>query len=248
MNEAAKNAPDPGELEKTGGQLSDADQNSVDTTGNEDPKPNRDRRSERRINRLTARNAGLAEDNEKLRTRLDSLESKVDAIPAQKPVRPQRENFESEEDYEDAYFDYRQDKIKPAKVEKPSPQVNTEVAQRSHDYIAEMDKASEGFAKVVQDAKFPLTEHSWNELMGMGEDGADVFVHLNGNPQEAMRISQLSPREQTIELEKLTDTLDKSSAPEPIKPVDGNDKPQVDESKLSTAEWIARRNRKVHGR
>jgi hypothetical protein len=64
-----------------------------------------------------------------------------------------------------------------------------------------------------------------------------------------MRISKLSPRDQTIELEKLADSLEaeESQAPEPIVPVDGNDKPTVDEENLSNEQWIARRNKKVYG-
>jgi len=219
----------------------DAQPDSDEATGPADPNNRRDRRAERRISRLTARNAALTEGNENLKSRLDKLEEKFNA--SVKPARPQADNFETTEDYEDALIDYRLEQQKPT-----SPAPNKDEERRFSAFMAEAGKTHEGFDNLVATAQFPLTEHSFGELMDMGEDGADLFIHLNEHPAEAMRISQLSPREQTKELDKLSDTMGNTSrAPEPIKPVTGNDSGAVDESKLSDAEWITRRNKKVHG-
>jgi hypothetical protein len=212
----------------------------------------RDRRAERRISKLTAKNSELSDDNAKLRNQFDELSGKVDALTP-KPVRPQREDFEDLEVYEDAVMDYRIDMWSagpsaPAKPKEPEQAIDPDLAKRFDGFIATSEKVTPGFEKVVANAHFPLTDHSLGDIMDMGSDGAELFTHLNANPIEAMRISQLSPRDQTIELEKIADSLDETSqAPDPITPVDGSDSPAVDESKLSVTEWINRRNKKLYG-
>ena len=226
------------------------DQKNGDAAAVEQPK--RETRSERRINKLTARNYELQEGNEKLQAQLNDLSQKVDTL-APKAVRPQREEFENLEDYEDAVMDYRIDvrapKTESPKPKEPEPVIDHDLAKRFDGFIADSEKASPGFEKVVANAHFPLTDHSLTEIMDMGGEGAEVFTHLNSNPTEAMRISQLSPRNQTIELEKLADSLDAtSSAPEPIKPLKGGDHPTVDESKLSSDQRIRKRQKDVADR
>jgi len=224
----------------------------VAAEGQETPKVSRrDRRAERRISKLTAKNAALEEALEKERERFAKIESRLDSL-AQPKQRPQREEFESEEDYEDALVDYRLEmkQPEPPKPEEPKSQaVDQALVDRFQGFIEENESNTPGFEKLVREAHFPLSDHALAEIIDMGEDGVDVFTHLNSDHSEAMRISRLSARDQTIELEKIADSLDlKSSAPEPITPVSGNDQPVVDEAKLSTDDWIARRNKKVFGR
>jgi len=227
------------------------DQKNGDAAAGEPHK--RETRSERRISKLTARNYELQEGNEKLQAQLNELSQKVDTL-APKPVRPQREEFENLEDYEDAVMDYRIELRETPKPESPKPKEPEQAAtpglvKRFEGFIADSEKAAPGFEKVVANAHFPLTDHSLTEIMDMGTEGAEVFTHLNANPTEAMRISQLSPRDQTMELEKLADSLDTtSSAPEPIKPLKGGDHPTVDESKLSSDQRIRKRQKDVADR
>lgn len=233
--------PENSEVQETG---------DVAAASPEDIKKRRDRRAERRIAKLTARNAKLEEQLESQRKRYEKIEERLDTI-AQPNARPQRENYETEEEYEDALVDYRLDmRSQPTKSEEPRlGAVDQALVDKFQGFIEEVDKGTPGFADMVSKAHFPLTDHGLAEIIEMGDDGADVFTHLNQNPAEAMRISRLTPREQTVELEKIADTVDmKTSAPDPITPVSGNDQPVVDESKLSTDDWIARRNRKVFGR
>ncbi len=209
----------------------------------------RDRRAERRISKLTAKNADLEQGNADLKTQLNDLSQKVDTLAKPALVRPQREDFEDVEEYEDAVMDYRID-VRSAGPKAESPPKEPDQAadpgleKRFAGFIADSEKATPGFEKVVSGAHFPLTDHSLIEIMDMGDEGADVFTHLNANPTEAMRISQLSSRDQTIELEKLADTLDNtSSAPEPIDPLESGDHPTVDESKLSPDQRIRKRQK-----
>lgn len=228
------------EVVETQGQ-SETPETSVEPTGHKS-------RAERRINKLTARLAAEREEKEALRKRLDEISQKVETLSNPAPTKPQRDQFESDEEFTEALVEYRVSERMGAQTPKATPQPDPGLAQRSNEFIESAEDTVKGFRKIVQNANFPLTEHSWSEIMDMENDGPKVFVHLNDHPQEAMRIAQLSPREQTVELEKLADSLDKkSSAPPPISPVSGNDNPEVDETKLSTEEWIARRNKKVYG-
>lgn len=211
--------------------------------------PRRNTRAERRIARLTARNAELLETLEKEREatqkKFSEIEDRLNSMSG--PARPKREDFETEEGYEDALMQYGVKQYGPKPDTKP-PAVDQGLVDQFRVFVDETEKTSPGFANVVANAHFPMTDYSLKEIIGMGEDGAEVFTHLGQNPNEAARISRLSPREQTIELEKIADSLDdKSSAPEPITPVSGNDQPLVDENKLSDEDWIKNRNRKVFG-
>ncbi|GMR21489.1 MAG: hypothetical protein BMS9Abin36_2090 [Gammaproteobacteria bacterium] len=215
----------------------------------------RDRRAERRISKLTAKNAELEEGNVKLQGQLNELSQKVDTLATPEIVRPQRDDFESVEEYEDAVMDYRIDvRSAGSKPVSPKPKESDQAAdpglvKRFEGFIADSEKSTPGFGKVVSEAHFPLTDHSLVEIMDMGDEGAEVFTYLNANPTDAMRISQLSPRDQTIEIEKLADSLDTtSSAPEPITPLEGGDHPTVDESKLSPDQRIRKRQKEVADR
>ena len=185
---------------------SETPETSVEPTGHKS-------RAERRINKLTARLAAEREEKEALRKRLDEISQKVETLSNPAPSKPQRDNFESEDEYLEAMVDYKlQSQTKPAKT---APAPDPDLAERSNAYIASQDKE---FRAIVENATFPLSQHSWEEIMDMESDGAEVFRHLDDNPKEAIRIHSLSPRQQTIELEKLADSLEKktSKAPTPI--------------------------------
>jgi len=214
-------------------------QNGSESTEKDDPRNKRDRRAERRISTLTARNAALVEKDKARDEQFAKMQTQIDGLS--KTARPQRDDFEDQEVYEDALFDW-----KDGQKQKTEVPADTGLVKRFESFI---DAGDKDFGEVVQNAHFALTDHALSEIIDMGEDGREIFTYLNEKPAEAMRISRLSARDQTIELDKLADVLDshETKAPEPIKPVEGNDKPIVDESQLSDAQWIARRNKKVLG-
>jgi len=228
-------------------------QSDVQQPGNESPpvkeedapRSKRDRRAERRISKLTARNAELAERDKQRDEQFAKMQAQIEELSQSRQVRPQREDFEDLEAYEDAVVDYRLNQQKPAPKQE-EPQTDDELAKRFDSFV---EDAGDEFKNVVAKAHFPMTEHALGEVIDMGDDGIEVFTYLDKHPADAARISKLSPRDQTIELEKLADSLEteESQAPEPIVPMEGNDKPTVDEENLSNEQWIARRNKKVHG-
>lgn len=251
QNTSVEKAPASAESE-TLDQSDDQKTGDVAAAAEKSPQSRRDRRAERRIAKLTARNAELAEEITKRDQRFAELEQKIDKLAQPKLERPQRENFETDEDYEDALVDYRLELRKPTEQKpesKTEPGPDPDLQSRFVAFVESGMDVDETFDKTVSAATFPLTDHSLGEIIEMGEDGVELFNYLNDNPKDAMRICRLSPRDQTSELEKLADALDeKSSAPDPINPVDGNDKPPVDEAKMPTEQRILRRMKARAGR
>lgn len=85
-------------------------------------------------------------------------------------------------------------------------------------------------------------------------DGHKVLYHLGQNPDEAARIAALSPTRMAIELVKVAQTAAKpkpvSSAPAPIKTVDGTSKgdPTALSDDLDYSEWEKRRQAQLDAR
>lgn len=90
-------------------------------------------------------------------------------------------------------------------------------------------------------------------LLGM-DDAHKVIYHLGKNPEEAARILAMPPIQQGRELERLALKSAQpaakavSNAPSPITPVDGASPGGKDPSKMSTAEWMAWRNKNANTR
>lgn len=86
-------------------------------------------------------------------------------------------------------------------------------------------------------------------LLGM-DDAHKVIYSLGKNPEEAERILSLPPLQQGRELERLASkpapvapTKAVSQAPAPVKPIDGGVTTEKDPSKMSSAEWMAWREK-----
>lgn len=94
-----------------------------------------------------------------------------------------------------------------------------------------------------------ITNDQVANLLGM-DDAHAVIYHLGKNPEEAARILSLPPLQQGRELERLSAKALKapappavSKAPNPITSVDSTATAQKDQSKMSTEEWMAWRNK-----
>lgn len=94
-----------------------------------------------------------------------------------------------------------------------------------------------------------ITNDQVASLLGM-DDAHSVIYHLGKNPEEAVRILSLPPLQQGRELERLSAKASKapappavSKAPNPITPVDSNATASKDQAKMTTAEWMAWRNK-----
>lgn len=84
-------------------------------------------------------------------------------------------------------------------------------------------------------------------------DAAEVLYHLGKNPEEAIEIAALSPRERVIRLDRLAQKLKTptpapiSKTPAPLQPIDGSAKRVIDLADASTdiRTWMAERNKQL---
>jgi hypothetical protein len=181
--------------------------------------------------------------------------------PAEAPAAP-RENlsvdqFESPEAYAEVLAERKAQELFVARDQK---QRQAEALEVYHDREeAARDKYAD-FEQVVYNPKLPITD-VMAETIQESDVGPDLAYYLGSNPQEAARISRLSPFLQAKEIGKIEGKLldnppvkKTSSAPAPISPVtakaSGN--PSYDTTdprslkSMSTSEWIeAERQRQV---
>lgn len=183
------------------------------------------------------------------------------AQPAEAPAVPREnlsvEQFESPEAYAEVLAERKAQELLAAREQQ---QKQAEALEAYHDREeAARDKYAD-FEQVVYNPKLPIT-NVMAETIQASDVGPDLAYYLGSNPQEAARISRLSPFLQAKELGKIEAKLldnppvkKTSSAPAPISPVTakaaGN--PSYDTTdprsvkSMSTSEWIeAERQRQI---
>lgn len=211
---------------------------------------NAKQRLRRKLGEAEARNTQMAKDLNDQKDRFDALESKLDGVINPPAERPNRVNFETEEDYEDALFDYRQPQVKSEKPASPpvQPQQPVGNTQASKNWSEQLDNGEDkydDFIKVIENPKARVTDFMAQVIME-SDVGSEVAYFLGRNEDEALRISELSSVGQIREIDKLSDKFKNStsSAPTPIDPPKGGvDKTIVDLDKLSPDEYRKERQR-----
>jgi hypothetical protein len=167
------------------------------------------------------------------------------------------DQFESPEAYADVLAQRKAEELLAAREQQ---QRQAEVLDSYHDREeAARDKYTD-FEQVVYNPKLPIT-NVMAETIQTSEVGPDLAYYLGSNPQEASRISRLSPFLQAKEIGKIEAKLldnppvkKTTSAPAPISPVTakaaGNSSYDTTDPRsiksLSTSEWIeAERQRQI---
>lgn len=172
---------------------------------------------------------------------------------------PTRDQFDSDEAFEDARIDYR------ANMRLYQRQVETEQQRVMDAHLDREEKAREkydDYDTVVRNPNLAISP-LMADVIRRTDIGPEMIYHLGQNPDEARRIFDLPPVLQAKELGKLEaklvtepPTRKTSSAPAPITPIrtpaskaavhDTTD-PRSIES-MDTSEWIAAENRREQAR
>jgi len=204
---------------------------------------NAKQRLRRKLNDSEANNANLAEDNRKLHEKVDALASQVDGVINPPPLRPNRIDYESEEEYEDSLFDWR-DKQQGTVQTGSAPQASAGQAQPQGEpqqyqptveaqkvidnWNDNCDDAAEKYndfeTVVLQNNSLPISAIMRDTMME-SDVGAEIAYHLGKNPAEAARIANLSMIAQIQEIGGLASkfTTQTTKAPEPIQTLGGQD-------------------------
>jgi len=182
--------------------------------------------------------------------------------PAAQPPKevPPVDQFESPEAYAEALAEKKAQELIAARERQ---QQQAQLLEAYHDREEAAREKYEDFEQVAYNPKLPITD-VMAETIQASDIGPDVAYYLGTNPQEATRISRLTPFLQAKEIGKIEAKLAdnppvkrSTSAPAPITPVtarSGNN-PSYDTTdprsikNMSTSEWIeaerARQMRKM---
>ena len=230
-----------------------ADEQKADTPEQQEEK--RQSRRERARARDAAKIAEAQTEARMLREQLDRLQAR--AIPVQ-DAEPQREAFDSLEDYHRALarHEARQEatKIVEGQRKAQTEQERQARSAASDAAIAKTWESSESaFKKEATDydevvgefisAELPSLDVSAKRAILESDIGPRLLYHMAKNPDEAERIAKLSPVRQVIEVGKMEERVSPvkktSSAPAPIGVVKGSSSVQGYREDMTQAQYQA---------
>lgn len=189
-------------------------------------------RLRRRLREEQAEKARILAANEEMQKRLNELAEKVDPLINPPPQRPNRVDFETEEDYEDSLFEWR-DKLNQRKSPEPvtKPVVNDVVSTQNvapldvsveaqQNWVNQMDLAADKYDD-FEDVLVSIPKESVTDSMTLtimeSDKAGEIAYFLGKNHAEAARISKLSIANQIREIDKLGNKFKTTtSAPDPI--------------------------------
>jgi len=219
----------------------------------EQPKQSRSQNAKQRLRRKLheeqqARYAAEERANQ-LEEKFTTINEKLDTVINPPPPRPSRVDFDSEEDYEDSLFEWRDRKIpsspvsESAKTESPRQDAVDPVAPDVRkNWVSQLETANDKYDD-FDEALVSIPKESMSDPMTFAimesEQGGEIAYFLGNNHAEADRISRLPLTAQVREIDKLGNRFKStvSKAPEPITPTTGGDSPAKDPAKMSPEEY-----------
>jgi len=192
------------------------------------PKPSRRQRA---VEKATKE---LRDENKKLAERLAALEGKKPAEVQPKIETPKREDFKTDQEFEEAMFDYRYKlrRIKEAAEETLKAQQDRlkEHFENYQTAVADFKDEHDDWDEVVNQS-LPIHESVYLAVIEQ-ENGPQVTYYLGKHPDFARRLAEMSPLSAVMEIGRLADRLKggkpepsgekpkpKPRLPEPVKPV-----------------------------
>ena len=206
-------------------------------------------KKERRAKRAAKEEAAIE------RARAEEAEKKLLELKnASKPQgRPNRDNYESEEDYEDALVDYRLDLKQSASAKQDTEAKQKRKAEENrikyNAGVPEAEDKFDDFHEIAGDAGDNITSLFLADQIKASSKAHDIVYHLGKNPEEATRLSTLSEFEQIREIGKLEARLEAepdqnkiTRTPDPGAEITGAGVGGAGGKEETTAEYIARTN------
>lgn len=202
--------------------------------GKEKPKKSRNQNAKARLRRKLReeqdRNAQILEENKKLMDKFSALEQKVDGVINPPAPRPDRVDFDTEEAYEDALYDWRAEKTstqEPVEKQDPNPAPQNDIVPTDvrQNWNSQMDSGVEkydDFEQAISNPELAMTDSMTFAVME-SDVGGDIAYFLGKNLSEADRISRLGIAAQVREIDRIGEKFRQhaTKAPDPIDPVSG---------------------------
>lgn len=222
-----ENTEESTEIEETLPEVEEGEEVEETEDSGEQPKQSRSQNAKQRLRRKLGEAEAEIQRLKEQSDKIAALEEKLNGVINPPKPRPQRVDFETEEDYEDSLFEWRDSQKSPVKSVKPEPVkqqesivVDKEVQDR---WLSQVEKATDRYDD-FDDAIISIPRDSMSEAMTFAimesDRGAEVAYFLGNNHKEASRIARLSVSSQVREIDKLAAKFKTTtSAPDPIKPV-----------------------------
>ncbi len=211
----------------------------------------------RRLDRWRQR-AIAAEERERIRQEMDQAKLK----PAPKEAgdgEPTRDKYGTYEEFIEARAEWKAEqaadrRLREAIERDQESRVHESREKQAKEWNGKIESARkeiEDFDDVCSDSDAPVTQAMSTAIME-SDRGAHISYYLAKNPEEAERISKLTPSKQMAAIVALEEKVAKpvktpSKAPAPITPVSGKSDASLTDTtdpkaaeKLSTSEWIRR--------
>lgn len=192
------------------------------------------------------------------------LSARREPVPTEKQSNaedpePQRGLYDSYEDYNRALtrWEVRQEnkRLEEERERREAAQsAEAEKHERTKTWMGRVEKFMERHDDYLEvTAGYPLTQQMAFTMQELGDTGPAVSYYLGQHPDEAERISKLSPARQSAEIVKLEEKVTTpqrkpSRAPAPVKPVGGGNASADDDAPKDSDPpevWAAKRNRQI---
>lgn len=231
----------------------------------DDAKPKR-RTVRDRINELTANWRNTERDRDEWRRLAQQLmetqgKPKEEAPEPPQP-KPSEDQYTDYSQYLEALADWKADQKIKAHLSEAENRRQQEAQQRTQQEkvqgfqakAAEFAKEHPDYHVVAENPNVPISQPMFDAIVE-SDMGPQIAYHLGQHPEEASRISSMSDYGAARELGKLEAQLSippkpkTSQAPDPVDPVGGgSERNAKDPEKMTTAEWMAWRNKQVFGK
>lgn len=153
----------------------------------------------KRIGRFSAQNNVLKERLAQKEKEVEELRSKVSAsLPMPTP-----DKYQSDEEYQEALFDWRLAKREKHETRKPDTDQLPDAATKQ---VERGQAKYKDFAEVVDNPAAKFTA-SMFDAMKLSDIGEDIFYHLGKHPEESVRIAGLTPVQQVKEIGRLEERI-----------------------------------------
>lgn len=240
----------------------EAEASATETTD----EPKKVNKVQERINQLTREKHEQRQENADLKARLEKLEQVKPVEKTVELVAPNPDEFDTDQEYHAANAKYYADVSTNAAKAEVSANNQSRVEADEQTQRQEAVKTKKAAFEKNLDSKRANFEdfedvaygHNFMDLdlaeqIFEMDKGPEVAYHLGSHLDEAERIFALPPVQRARELTKLEFQVEAlkpnlvSGAPDPITPLGNSETVNQDMDKLSVQDWLALRNKQVHG-
>ena len=182
-------------------------------------------RRQRAVDKATKK---LQDDLKAANDRIAALEGKKPAAEELKLEAPKREKFKTDQEFDDAMFDYRyQLRRQKEQVQEAQKSFEARIKQNYAEYqteVAAFKEEHDDWDDVVG-TDLPIPEPVYYAIVDLGTDGARVTYHLAKTPAALDKFKGMTPNQMVMETGRLADKLKAG-------PASGSEKPKKPAPKL----------------